>query len=149
MGSKLMRGVGAFGLGLAAGGMAAYDAYKSRKKTENSLLKAMGKTAQVKEPTFKDFFDESTIGKKINGTQAPAPARDAMIKPVESAPEPVAPEPAATVAETSPSINDDTNKAYADLRSEVVGAPEPTAQKFDQAMWDEAPDPMVEETMLP
>lgn len=119
MGSKLMRGIGAFGLGLAAGGAAAYGDYRSRKKTQNSLLKAMGKADQVKEPTLKDFFKESTLGQAVTGTQAAAPVTDAKIRPVESAPEPA-------------TIDDPAGKTP-DLATDVATAP----KEYTKDEWDE------------
>ena len=132
-----MRGVGAFGLGLAAGGLAAYDSYRSRKRTENSILKALGKTSQAKEPTFKDFWDQSPIGKKVSGTQAPATVSTAKPTPV---PQDAAP---TQVAEEKP----DPGTPMGEPMPQEAEAPAAQVASYDQDMWAEAPS--SDDNMLP
>lgn len=133
MGSKLVRGLGGFGLGLAAGGLAAYGAYKDRKKTEAAVLKALGKGDQVKEPTFKDFWDQSTIGKKINGTQSPAPVSSSTPKAVSQDIQPT------TVAE-------ETTDPGTPMGEPMPQEAAPVAN-YDQDMWTQAPS--SDDAMIP
>lgn len=126
MGIGLIRGLGAFGLGALAGTAGAYESYKRQRELENTIAKAMGKQADVKEPSFKDFWDRAPGNKALSSSQAPAPVSDATTKPVEQTPaqQVVAESTPAPDATGTNQNNDDMNASSAELRDYTTASNE-------------------------